>query len=349
MGRLLMRYAEQSGLDLIGAFDRNQARQGLDIAEVSGAPSRGITIQPPSELEEFLTRHRPDCVVVATRSLLAEVEDELRICARLGIDVVTTCDEAIYPWNSSPALTAELDELAIQNGATLTGSGFPDLGYCHMVTTLAAAVPGLHKVAGVSLYNADDYGPALADHHGVGFPLDRVEQEILAPERLSPEERDALIAAGTFVPSPMWNANGWLASRLGLDVVSQVQESTPIVVDQDVFSKTLDRVIPAGDCIGLRTEVRTQTAQGVLLQTANIGKIYLPGETDTNEWTLTGEADISYAMTDIATSEIVCQMVISRVFDCAEAPAGFVTTDRLPAAKPVSFGSGPARACLLYA
>lgn len=90
MGRLTMKYAGQSGLLLIGAFDRNSKRIGVRVGEVIGEGDSTLAIQHPSELPEFLARHRPDCVIFATRSLLKEIESELKLCASLGISAVTT-------------------------------------------------------------------------------------------------------------------------------------------------------------------------------------------------------------------------------------------------------------------
>lgn len=331
MGRYLLRYATQMGAVVVGAVDGAPSRIGTDAGELAGTGPSGVTIRPAEELAEVLAEVRPDGVLLATRSLLPDVADELRVIAAAGISVVTTCDEAIFPWNSSPALAAELHELAVASGVTITGSGFPDLAYCHLVTEIAATTPGITRVIGCSTYNADDYGPALAEHHGVGFDREKFESHVLASERLSEEDRNALIAAGKFVPSPMWNANGWLASRMGLHVVRQTQETAGVYHYASVFSKTLEREIRPDEAIGACTTVVTQTAEGITLESTNVGKVYLRGESDTNRWIVKGEVDVEYAMEHIPTSEVVCQLMVARLVDVINAPAGFITTDQLPA------------------
>lgn len=34
------------------------------------------------------------------------------LCAKLGVNAITTCEEAFYPQNSNPVVTRDIDELA---------------------------------------------------------------------------------------------------------------------------------------------------------------------------------------------------------------------------------------------
>jgi 2,4-diaminopentanoate dehydrogenase len=94
-----------------------------------------------------------------------------------------------------------------------------------------------------STYNADDFGVALAEHHGVGLTMAEFESDIAAADKMSDHERTKIIEIGNFNPVPSWNANGWLCARFGLSVTRQVQLCTPIVHDRPLYSKTLGHEI----------------------------------------------------------------------------------------------------------
>lgn len=98
-----------------------------------------------------------------TRCTVVELEDIFTICAKNGVNAITTCEEALYPWNSSPALTAKLDALAKEGGCTLTGVGYCDLFWGTMVTNLMGSSFEVKKITGSSWYDVEDYGIALAE------------------------------------------------------------------------------------------------------------------------------------------------------------------------------------------
>ena len=180
MGKYLIRYGIEKGAELVAAFDVNPAILGKDAAEIAGDgyPATGIQIADASQADEILGNLKPDVCIIATRSTIAELEDIFTICAKHGINAITTCEEALYPWNSSPALTHKLDKLAKEGNCTLTGVGYCDLVWGTMVTNLAGSSFKITKIHGSSWYNVEDYGIALAEGHGAGFTPERFEKEI---------------------------------------------------------------------------------------------------------------------------------------------------------------------------
>jgi 4-hydroxy-tetrahydrodipicolinate reductase len=330
MSRYLIRYAIEKGAEILAAFDLNPAVAGKDLGELSGAPCKGITVSGAKDVSRILGELKPDVCIIATRSTVAELKEIFSACAKNGVNAIATCEEALYPWNSSPDLTAELDKLAKAGGCTLCGSGYPDLYWGTLITTLAGSAHRITKIKGSSSYNVEDYGIALAQGHGAGLSVAEFEKQIGNYNGLSSSQIKALVEKGEYIPSYMWNQNGWLCSRLGLTVVSQVQKCVPHTCDHDLHSSTLNMTIKAGNATGMSAIVTTETAEGITLETECIGKVYTPEEFDKNEWTLYGEPDITLIVNRPATVELTCATIVNRLPQLIDAEPGYVTTEKMP-------------------
>lgn len=330
MAKYTMRYVYEKGGEIVAAFDVNPEIIGRDIGEIMGGPARGVKVRDAAEADAVLASLKPDACIITTMSLMRDIRDALLVCARNGVDAITTNEEAIFPMNSSPSLTREVDALAKKTGCTISGSGYQDVFWGNLIATLAGAMHKINKIRGSSSYNVEDYGIALAKAHGAGLNLADFEKEIAAADNISPAERQKLIDRGEFLPSYMWNVNGWLAERLGLTVKSQVQKCVPQTHDKELHSETLGMTIPAGYATGMSAVVTTETEEGVTLETECVGKVYAPEEFDRNDWTLYGEPDTQVVINRPSTVELTCATIVNRIPDLINAAPGYVTTDLMP-------------------
>ena len=324
-----MRYVFEKGAEIVGAIDVNPAVIGKDIGEIIGGENKGVTVTALENAEEMLQQVKPDIAIVTTMSLIADVRDALMLCAKLGINAITTCEEAFYPENSNPAITKELDEMAKQTGCTITGSGYQDIYWGQLISSIAGSTHKITKIKGSSSYNVEDYGIALAKAHGAGLTLDEFDKQVASVDRISDEERQKIIDSGDYLPSYMWNVNGWLCSKLGLTVKSQTQVTIPTTYKEDIYSATLGTTVKAGDATGMSAVVTTQTEEGITLETECIGKVYSPEEYDKNEWTVYGEPDTTITVAKPATVELTCATIVNRIPDVINAEPGYVTTEKM--------------------
>lgn len=329
MSAYTMRYVYEKGGEIVGAFDINPDIIGKDIGQIIGSESKGVIVEDIREVEERLQSLKPDICIITTMSLMNDVKDAYYVCARLGINAISTCEEAFYPFNSSPNLTRQLDELAKENNCTLTGSGYQDVAWGNLITTFAGTTHKIEKIKGSSSYNVEDYGIALAKAHGAGLTLEEFEKEIASADNISEEERNAMIEKGEFLPSYMWNANGWLCDKLGLTVLSQVQKCIPITYDKDLHSDTLSMDIKKGDAIGMSAVVTTTTKEGIVIESECIGKVYADGVVDRNEWTIYGEPNTTVVVSEPKTVELTCASIVNRIPDVIKAAPGFIPTSRM--------------------
>ena len=324
-----MRYMLEKGIEIVGAIDVNPAVIGKDIGEILGKDKLGVVVTDAKQARETLENTKPDVCIVTTRSLFSEVEEPFMLCAELGINAISTCEEAFYPQNSNPTLTKKIDELAKKNNCTITGTGYQDIYWGQLISSIAGSTQTIKKIKGSSSYNVEDYGIALAEAHGAGLTLEEFDKQVASSDRISAEERQKIIDSGEFAPSYMWNVNGWLCSKLGLTIISQTQKCVPQTYKEDIYSSTLDMTIKAGDATGMSAVVTTETKEGITIESECIGKVYAPDEFDKNIWTVEGEPTTTITVERPATVELTCATVVNRIPDVIKAKPGYVTTEQI--------------------
>lgn len=335
-----MRYAIEKGAEIVCAFGRT-SNIGMDIGEIAGIGKSGILVQDSKDAVAIMNETKPDACIITTASLMHDVKRALMDCAESGVSAITLCEEAFYPWNSAPKTTQKLDALAKEKGVTLCGSGYGDVFWGNLITIIAGATHSITRITGRSSYNVEEYGIALAKAHGAGLSLEEFEREIAAADNISAAERPALIDDENFLPSYMWNSNGWLCSQLGLTVKEQTQKCVPQTHDTELRSETLQMTIPAGHATGMSAMVTTTTEEGIVIEGNCIGKVYAEGEFDQYVWTIYGEPDTEVIINRPATVELTCATIVNRIPDLIAAEPGFISSEKLPAnrfrAKDLSF------------
>ena len=331
MSKYTVRYALEKGLKIVGAFDIDNSLIGKDLSVVlDKASPLKVKIKHADEFDAFLQSHEVDIVVVTTTSIFAENYPIYEICAKNGVNAISTCEEAFYAQNSNPTLARKLDKLAKKTGCTICGSGYQDVFWGNLISVLAGATHKIDTIKGKSSYNVEDYGISLARVHGAGLSPEEFEKEVASIDNISENEREELIKKGKFAPSYMWNVNGWLCSKLGLHVVSQTQKSVPQIAKQDLYSSTLEMTIPKGHCTGMSAVVTTKTKEGITIESECIGKVYDKDEFDCNDWTIIGEPNTRVVIERPSTVELTCATVINRIVEVLCAEPGYTTTDQMP-------------------
>ncbi len=328
MSTYIMKYALEKGYKIVGAVDINEDIIGKDISTIIGCENLGINIVSKEDAKDMIEKVKPDIVIIATMSLLSDVEEAFEICAELGVNAISTCEEALFPFNSNPGITSRLDKLSRKNNCTLTASGYQDVFWGNLIYTLAGATHKITKIKGSSSYNVEDYGIALAKAHGAGYTIEEFNSKIASVDNISLEKRNELINKGEFMPSYMWNTNGWLCDKFGLNVISQDQKCVPIIADENMKSATLNMEIKKGSVIGMSAVVTTKTKEGIEIVSECIGKVYDKDEVDVNEWTIYGEPDTSVVIKKPDTVRLTCATIVNRIEDVINSEPGYIPTSK---------------------
>ncbi len=142
IGRLAAGLAIKRGYEVVGVFDIDRSIVGRDVGDVLGVG--GIGVKVSSDLSSLAGA---DVVIHATGSYLDRVYDQIVSIARLGADVVSTCETLAYPYYRYPVLAKRLDELAERHGVAIIGAGInPGFLFDTLVVTIAASIPAVKKI-----------------------------------------------------------------------------------------------------------------------------------------------------------------------------------------------------------
>ena len=121
IGQEIVKFSlERENLELLAVVDIDKEKIGKDVGEVLNTKNIGVKIT--DDLRKILTLDF-DVAVISTLSSFELVFSTVEQCIENSKNVISTCEEMLYPYANNQELAERLDEIAKENNVTVLGTG----------------------------------------------------------------------------------------------------------------------------------------------------------------------------------------------------------------------------------
>ena len=317
IGQKAVRYLlERGGVEIVSGVDPAADKSGKDLGELAGmGKSLGVKVSPT--LAEAMKTAKPEVAVICTTSSMEKIVPQIEEAVRLGLHVVSTCEELSYPWDTNPALSKKLDELARKNNVAILATGV-NPGF--LMDFLPLAMTGVcRKVEKVRVSRIQD-----ASARRVPF-----QQKIGAG--LTLEQFEAKRKTGTLRHVGLTESMQMIASRMGWKLDRTEDILTPVVAQREITNGYIP--ITPGMAAGVRQIGKAFVGDREVITLEFVAVVGQAGSADMIE--IVGDPSIKSVIDGGVNGDVAtCAITVNAVKSIVTAQPGLRTMADVP---PVTF------------
>jgi 4-hydroxy-tetrahydrodipicolinate reductase len=272
---------------------------------------------------ERALRSGADVVLVATTSFLGAVADDIRAAVEAGSNVITSAEEAAFPWAADERLASELDALARARGVTILGGGLnPGFSFDALVLTACGATWDVERIRVERVVWLGGFSRTILRRLGIGYDA---------------QEFAAGAAAGTIsghigFPQSM----RIVADKLGVRIERIEREISPTLTPAAIELDHLS--VPAGTSAGFEQRYTAVVDGAPWFEALFVGHVDLAaiGASARDEIRIEAAAPVHLVLDPgLASQAGSAAVVANSLRRVAAAPPGWLTVADLPPAVPI--------------
>jgi 4-hydroxy-tetrahydrodipicolinate reductase len=108
--------------EIVGGIDIDAHKTGKDLGDLIQTKAlRGKLVY--HSLKELMSFRKPDLIFHTAVSKFKDAYGQIEPMARMGVSVVSSCEELLFPQLREPQLAAKLDRICKKSGARVVGTG----------------------------------------------------------------------------------------------------------------------------------------------------------------------------------------------------------------------------------
>jgi 4-hydroxy-tetrahydrodipicolinate reductase len=242
IGLQITRYLlERKIFKIVGAIDIDPQKVGNDLGTIAGL-NKKLGVKISSDADKTLKNSSADIVVLTTASSLKIVKPQILQIISHGKNIVSTCEELMYPWLTNPKISKEIDLAAKRKKVSVLSTGInPGFLMDFLPTALTAVCKDVKKITVERIQNAKYRRIPFQKKIGAGLTINQFNQKV----------KD-----GTLRHVGLTESVHLIASKLGwkLDETQDIIE--PVVAMKNVFTGKIN--IEKGNALGVQ-----QTGLGI--------------------------------------------------------------------------------------
>lgn len=299
--------ATKPWMNIIGGIDIDPAKIGKSLAELTGVPALA-NAKVFGSLDGLLAAAgKPDVILHTSVSKIKAACDQIEPMARLGISVVSSCEELLFPSLRDPAAASQLDAVCRQHGARVLGTGVnPGFVMDVLPVCLTGVCRSVSAVHVQRVVNATTRRGPLQKKIGSGLP---------------PAAFEKLFAEGKAGHAGLKESAALIAHCLGWKISSLTETCQAMVADHDITTPHVS--VKTGECCGLhqRGEVMSD---GKLVISLDL-KMYLDAPEPHDSCQIDGEPALKMTIsTGVAGDSATVSAVINAAPRILKAPPGLL-------------------------
>ena len=308
--------SERDHFDIVGAIDSDPKKVGTDLGHLAEF-SKPVGLKVTANSRELLERVEADVVVLTTTSSLEKVRPQIMEIISCGKNVVSTCEELMYPWVTNPEVAREIDRAARGHKISVLSTGVnPGFLMDFLPLVMTSICRDVKKVTVERIQDAQFRRVPFQEKIGAG---------------LSGQEFERRVREGSLRHVGLTESMHLMATRLGWTLDRTEDVVDPVLADKPVVTE--DRTIEPGKALGVN-----QIGRGYVNSREVITLIFRAsiGELEPRDRiVIQGSPDIDMAITKGVNGDTAtCAIIVNAIPVVIQAQPGLRTMADI---SPISF------------
>jgi 4-hydroxy-tetrahydrodipicolinate reductase len=307
-GQHLVRFADQKGWPIVAAYNRAGDKVGQDLGRLAGLnKDLGVIVQDCDKANYDDLKADIAFVVVSDRLEECRAAHERLLGA--GINIISHASEGYFPYGINKTLADELDQLAKKNNVTYTGGGIWDMSRIWAGILVAGPCVEIKRMTHRTLTDASRGSIRLMTQTcGVGMTQQEYHEQVV--------QKPGMIG-GLYNTIPQH-----VLTALGYTTTTVSEHREPVLFDEPIYCKPLERNIEPGVSVGTRIIATVDTEEGVTAEAHMELRLMKPGEEEHMLWSVEGKpaSRIIAQREDSVLASAAC--MFNRAYDVIAAPPG---------------------------